>query len=351
MKEFFTELNKEFDLNNNLNDYDMLKDDMFNNLKIFFKNHDVLKEIISLDAIFNEYNTIKNVFNNCDFSIKLLHDLINYFNEAKNINKDKIFKILGENSIYITKGINNYSELAILEQQKVIERLDLFSKICFKESADLIEGSIQPFINLLYETYCLVNLKNINSKTSFGSKITELIESNKLFAPLLTLSIEENTEINITQLRNIGYHNSYTIDDDKIICYYSNNKSFSLKKNDLLHIILFIDKIYMILKISHTFFTMDNIHSVRKYFNKNIKLTEDSINITISEFSYLHGFKIQEIKKGNIYEVKLLEIKRYQNFDENLNQLVLKIATFLNKETIFDISPIFDKPKIKLKVK
>ncbi|UYF43442.1 hypothetical protein [Aliarcobacter cryaerophilus] len=352
MKEFFTKLNEEFDLSSsNLHNYDMVKDDIFNELKIFFKNHDVLRDVISFDVIFNEYNTVKNVFTNCNFSIKLLHNLINYFNEAKNVSEDKIFKILGKNSIYITKGINNYSEIAILEQQKNIERLDLFSKICFKESADLIEGSIQPFIDLLYETHCLINFKNINPKTSFGSKINELIESNKSFVPLLTLPIEKNIGINITQLRNIAYHNSYIINDDKIICCYSNNKTFSLEKNDLLSIILFIHKIYMILKISHTFFTMDNIYSVRQHFNKNIKITEDTINITVSEFSHLHGFKIEKIKKGNIYEVKLLEIKRYENFNNNLNQLVLKIATFLNKETVFDITPIFDKPKIKLRVK
>lgn len=351
MKDFFTELNKEFN-NHNFDNYDLIKEDIFNELKVFFKNHNVLKEIISLDSIFNEYNTIKNVFSNCDFSKELLHSLINYFNEAKNIDNDKFLKILGNNSIYISKGINNYSELAILEHKKNLGRLDLFSKICFKESADLIEGSIKPFIDLLYETHYLINSKEINQKISFGGKISELVDSNELFLLMLTFFVDENIRINITQLRNIAYHNSYTVDiNDQIICEYSNNKSFILTKDNLLSIIIFIHRIYMILKISYTLFSMDNIHSAKQYFNKDMKLTEDTINITISEFSHMHGFKVEKIKNAKIYEIKLLEIKRYQNYEENLNQLVLKITTLLKKETEFEIIPIFDKPKVKLKVK
>jgi len=343
-------LKEEFQVHSkeNFSSYQELTNDIFKTLKPYFRNTKNLKKVISIDAVFNEYNTIK-LFIKEDIDIEvILLGLLNIYYKADNTDQKILFKLFtSDYSDDISSAIQNYAQLSLVEIDKDEKRLDLFTKICFREIGDILEGSLFPFLKLMYASINITNDLSKNIKLSFGSVVKNL-EAHSI---LNTFVVYSPHNVSINQIRNIAYHNSYELVDDKIICTYGNNKVLNLERSDLKNIYRQTTTTYMLLKFAHTFFFMDNIDALQGK-RINLKITNDSLTISVSEISYMYGFNIVNIDfENNLCKIVLEEFKRFSGFEENINIMIDKIFVVLNCNIDFTIIPIFDKQKLKFKLR
>lgn len=349
MKNLFKEMTDEFIIhkeNHYTNSHDLNRD-IFNTMKKYFQDRKHLNYIIDLGIIVNEYNNIKVITQHSPDGDSQIMNIMNFYYSIKN-NK-KTFKSFASEMENISKGINNYCELSILEHNKNIDRLDLFTKICFKELGDLIEGSIKPFIELIYKLISFEKSYKEILKTSYGTKL-DTINQNCFFTNFFKIRIHDQ-EINLTQFRNIAYHNDYSIDNEKVICFYGHEKrkEITFEKEDLLNLSIHMHSIYIFLKLSYTFFSMDNIFKITKETKKIPKITDDSIFISACEIAQQHGYNVRSInQKSDCYEIEITELKRFNNFEINIKELGEKMSPLFSKNLEISITPIFDKPKMKL---
>lgn len=335
------ELKNEYDFNflNSFDSYIESKEDILNTLKPYFRNKKNLLK--SFDFLYSEYNTLKSLSINNE---SILHThiilILNEFYLTSKNNKRQLDEILtGKYSLEISKAIQNYGQLTLLEINRDEERLDLFTKIYLKEIADILEGSILPYLKLLFKISYInkkINLENL----SFGNIVQDLIKNQSL---QIFLYISD-FDININQIRNIAYHNSYEIVDEKIVCSYGKDKKLVLSKSQLKFIHFYTTIIYLSLKFAHTFYFMDNKLSHKR---DNLLVSNDSLIIGISEVAYKFGFNLKSINIQKTFsDITLIEFKRYNDLDNNITEMTINIFMLLRRKVNFEIIPFFDKEKI-----
>lgn len=325
-----------------------LKEIVWRELSPYFSNKNNFELCFSLNQIITEYNLFVSNKDNPYF-LSAFNSFFSIYKEAK-INNFKItFQILSEELSSTSKAIQNYAEVGNLEQDKNVERLDLFAKLCFRDIGDILEGSIKEFAKLIFILSGGNESHKGKDKTSFGSMINVLLkkglESCYIFKPY---------NITINQLRNISYHKDYVTDNEKklIICKYASNKLLELTKDQLLDIAIMVNKLYLAHKVSYEFFLMDNISEINSS-NQEINITEDSVIITIYEIAYSYGFKVTESDLSPcIGYIKIVEFKRYSSdIYSNTRAIAMKICQLLGKDINFEIIPIFDIPPFNFKTK
>lgn len=344
-------LSIEYSSHKNSQDYkskDELKKVIWQELSPYFSNKNNFELCFSLDQIINEYNLFISNKDNPYF-LSVFNSFFTIYKESKNNNYKMTFQTLSKELGAITKAIQNYAEVGNLEQDKNVERLDLFAKLCFRDIGDILEGSIKQFAKLIFTLSCRDELKKEKDKTSFGTMINVLLKKD-----LENCYIFKPYNITINQLRNISYHKDYVTDNEKklIICKYASNKLLKLTRDQLLDIAIMVNKLYLAHKVSYELFLMDNISEINSS-NQEISITEDSILITIYEIAYSYGFKITESRlSSSIGYIKIVEFKRYNSdIYSNTRTIAMKICKLLEKDINFEVIPIFDIPPFDFKTK
>ena len=150
------------------------------------------------------------------------------YKEAKINNYKRTFETLSEELSATTKAIQNYAEVGNLEQDKNVDRLDLFAKLCFRDIGEILEGSVKQFSKQIYLLKCKSEVIKRNEKISFGKIINILLSQG-----LENCYKFKSYSIAINQLRNIAFDTDYLIDSKKelIICKYGSNQILELSKD------------------------------------------------------------------------------------------------------------------------
>lgn len=190
--------------------------------------------------------------------------------------------------------------------QRDFNELDFYEYVaeCFRLIEDVCEILIKKYFSLMLYIKRLLNgnipdLEQIQMM-KFGQMYNELKQSSFLRNILGILQ----SEVSISQWRNIACHKSYECVGERILCKYGENLEKTVmvnSKEDLLNISLSIYKISQLFTISSKFFLYDNIHEIRKKMDElsiNICNTrdEDWQLIFVTEL-YANGFELLEIKE------------------------------------------------------
>lgn len=106
-------------------------------LSPYFSNRDNFEVCFNLNQIVNEYNLF--ILNKEKPFFKLaFNSFFNIYQESKKENYKETFRTLSKELKDTTKAIQNYAEVGNLEQDKNIQRLDLFTKLCFRDIGEII---------------------------------------------------------------------------------------------------------------------------------------------------------------------------------------------------------------------
>lgn len=349
-------LNKELTIKGG-NDNNELTSVVYDEFKKFFTHTNSLKRVLEQGMFIYDYMFYAKNFKDSIFE-EILLTLVSCFNDAKKISRTKSKELINEWQSNISIGSKNLSEICWLEEDKSkIKRLDIYTKICFRELGDIIEGTIKHYIKFFYGCY-LINSENdidvldtINN-ISLGVCISNLSKYNKDFEIIYKHCF---LGINLNQWRNISNHNSYVSDEkvDRIKVTYgiNNKKELEIGREQLAQILITTNAINYLHKIAYTIILADNL-DMMKIDTKKLRFSNDTIVAQIIESSLAFGFKMKNFKKKEnewifelIYNKQVLE----QN-DTNIKKLVSIINNFVENDTIIFISSINDKIRVELKL-
>lgn len=266
---------------------------------IFFENKENLVRY-SYDYLVQDYiNYEKNHFVGID---NILLEVIELFREVKQKNPELAFRGMAYFQINMVEMGNKYWSMC--KMQRNFSELETYEYIaeCFNLIEDVCEILIKKYFWLL--TYMLRILKGKLTgweevqNMKFGNIYNELKQSGKvekLFGIL-------NSEISISQWRNIACHKSYEVVENKIIGRYGEKLDKTIvieSKETLLNIVYSIYRISQVLTLSTKLFVYDNIYEIREQMDE---LAIDIVNTRAEDWQlilvtelFANGFKVLEI--------------------------------------------------------
>ena len=307
----------------------------------YFEHPINLKKHLERGTLVYDYVFFHNNFKDSIFE-NFLFTLLTFFHKAKIKNDMICYSFYADWHQHISSGIRNTATAAHIERNKEIARLDIFSKVCFQEIGDFIEGSFQPFLKLLLGLYYIQKRKNKNIVNSvmnknLGNTVNTLINAHEDLA-ILYKHILQNIPLN--QWRNIANHNSYEINskNTEIICEYGkfpDKHKVRLNRKKLHQTCIAIHHIYYLHKIADTIFFCDNYNSLKNFFSYH-EYTEDTIIAAMIEIFFIHGFEVISVKKES--DIWLCSIKDYE--DRNMEVLVNSLNNAINLINSFKTKPL-----------
>jgi len=202
-----------------------------------------------------------------------------------------------------------------LEQNKNALEIEEFLRESLRNIGDIIEGVTKPYLKALLHqikitTGIKVTLEEIDS-LDLGTIVRELIQTSgyaDLFMP-------PPWKIRLNQWRNIVYHHTAKIENNKIVCWYGkapNTKKIQLSRNELLQVLYTILNVYRALKLADSLFFVDNIKEINKFSpSAEVRDEAEFLNFTASLAS--QGFEIVKYEK-NPDEAKVV-VRDVSNMD------------------------------------
>lgn len=266
----------------------------------YFENEDNLKRF-SYDYLVQDYiNYEKNYFDGID---NTLLEVISFFHKAKEEKPILVYKGMARFQAHMVDMGNKYWSMC--KMQRDFSGLETYEYIagCFELIENVCEILIKKYFSLLI--YMLRILKDkipdweSIQNMKFGNMYNELIQAGILENMFKIL----NSEISISNWRNIACHKSYEVVEGKIIGRYGEmlDKAIVIESKDaLFSITQSIYRVSQVLTLSTKLFLYDNIYEIREQMDElgiDIVNTrdEDWQLILVTEL-FANGFKVLEIK-------------------------------------------------------
>lgn len=209
----------------------------------------------------------------------------------------------------IIESEKKFWSVANLEVDKYKLELEDALHECLKNIGEVIEGLEKPYLKvLLCQTRIECGVRGSGNDVKvldLGQIVTELINRSsypELFAP-------PPWDISLNQWRNIAYHHSAKVEDQKIVCWYGkepNIKRVQLSRGEMVEVLRKVSNVYYVLKLAHTFFFIDNLEDISKvttFPRKESREESELLNLTVGLAS--QGFEVVEVNK-TVGEAKLI---------------------------------------------
>ncbi len=289
----------------------------------FFENKNNL-ETFSNDYLIQDYINYKR--NNLHIYKNSLLEVNSLFRQAKATCAEKTYTgIAYFQPISAEMGNKHWS---MLKLQNDISKLDGHEYVyeCFNLIEHICENLLKHLFALMIYTIRITKGKEANFEAidhmKFGNLVNELKQSNKLNSVITIL----DSNISISQWRNIACHKSYQYVSKKINCQYGENlenKTIIDTKEDLLRITESIHTIAQVLLLPTKLFLYDNIDLIR---NKMDELSLDIVSFRDEDWQLIYvtellanGFVVTDITHNAELQITVQDTQE----DNNFNRLML----------------------------
>lgn len=303
------------------------QDEVFSYFIQYVENADELRKMISYGFFRFEYQRVKLCFKDTIFEEGICA-IVQTFHVAMKEHLEECKPYLKEFAIRIAKGSANISRMRFLSTERRPQRLDLFAKDVLRDIAEMIENSIQPYLNMFYQVLRIVEGKGNNPKPKLGNIVRELTKDELFRMLYCDLTFGEN----IARWRNAYEHGSYRTEQDKIIVQFEDDEVV-LERNELQRVLIIVDWLLAMHKTSYMLFTVDygnfiKVENISEMTDANS--LQDMIVMHIAEASSMYSCWLESFSEEN-----RLIIISMQNVDVPRDEItkLLNIITLITRNT------------------
>lgn len=298
-----------------------IKEAVIESLEPYFDNKDILEQFAIEALVPESINLLKLQQDKLFF--KMFEKCLSTYGLAKSRDMQSCFESCALWQSQILQGLSEYWSVLHLEVDKDILDIEEFLHECLRNIGDLIEGLTKPYLKVLLHQIKIANriktsFENIDS-LDLGQTVDELIQKSSyadLFMP-------PPWNIRLNHWRNIAYHHSARIENNKIICWYGkapNIKEIRLSRNELLQVVHTIFKVYKTLKLAYTLFFVDNIKDIdRLSTSLEIEVRGEAKFLNFAAGLASQGFEVVEYKKS--FDEAKLVVKDVSNLNPGKRRL------------------------------
>ena len=300
------------------------QDDIIATFKDFFNNREKLVAY-SNDYLIQDYlNYKRNGMHSHKYALMEVHSLLN---DAKDVSAEKTFCALALFQITLVEmGNKHWSMVKLQNDFASLEPYEYVTE-CFRLIEYTSENLLKYFFSLMVYLIRVIkgespNLEDVK-KTKFGILLDEIKLSNRLNTVLGIL----NSNVSISQWRNISCHKSYQYTNGQISCQYGAQLQHSITvntKEELLLIAKSIYKISQIILLPTKLFLYDNIEQIR---SKMDELSLDVANFRDEDWELIfvtellaNGLIVIDINNGQKLSITVQDTQR-----GNLNDRIIGI--------------------------
>lgn len=295
-------------------------------LEPFFKNKDNLRknkfdsQILSIFGYVVLYGN-DNVFKNS------LEEVLQIYQTAFETDEMSLYEIIFFSSEEFGQKENMMWNVKSNTPNKVSDDIYEATFAYMKHIGDTLELAFKMEIQEICALLRIIQHKDIDyekiKKVNFGSTINNIIEQGRLIQILKTSPIS----IKLSDWRNIAYHHTYSIEKNKIICFYGKEKNkFVVSIDELKEYTSQIIRACNSMDLARRIFLYDNIDKFSEVASRYIE--SESTDRTIMKISQLkislltQGFLIRDYKVDEYVTQVILQDLRN---DGNLNDEELKM--------------------------
>lgn len=294
-----------------------IKEGIIHLLKPYFQNKEAL-----------EKHAVDHLVPDSVFFIKLRKDTtflekfkkcLATYHSAKNKGEARCFEACVIWLEDICDSESKFWSAAHLEVDKCKLELEDCLHECLKNIGEIIEGLTKPYLKVLLAQTRIANGQKCVTKDldtlELGQIVSELMKKTdcaELFMP-------RPWNISLSQWRNIAYHHSAKIKDDRIVCWWGrkpNIRRIELSRGEMLEVVSKLFAVYGTLKLVHTFFFIDNSNAISKLpITCERQPREESELLNFVAGLATQGFEVVELKrtadeaKAVIKDVSDLDLK------------------------------------------
>lgn len=295
-------------------------------LEPFFKNKDNLRknkfdsQILSIFGYVILYGN-DNVFKNS------LEEVLQIYQTAFETDEMSLYEIIFFSSEEFGQKENMMWNVKSNTPNKVSDDIYEATFAYMKHIGDTLELAFKMEIQEICALLRIIQHKDIDyekiKKVNFGSTINNIIEQGRLIQILKTSPIS----IKLSDWRNIAYHHTYSIEKNKIICFYGKEKNkFVVSIDELKEYTSQIIRACNSMDLARRIFLYDNIDKFSEVASRYIE--SESTDRTIMKISQLktslltQGFLIRDYKVDEYVTQVIIQDLRN---DGNLNDEELKM--------------------------
>ena len=287
---------------------------------------------------------------------KMVKECLKIYWEAKIKNPVLCFKSFGFWQEEFKASTSKIISLINLDQDRRKMSLPDFAEDVFAKIGTLIEACIQPFLKLLTFLNRLIREKAVTcdmiNQLKLGQIVGELIDC----ADLEDLLIPTSFNLKLNQWRNIAKHDSFSVNENKIIGKYrinDNELEVVLLKPELWFIFETVNDISSILKLTHAIFFFDNINEITPYWD-NTELREESGILTLIQLFNTHGLSTKSYSsEEDQIHFELCETSTIIGYEERMNELLflMRPIWFKSKKRYISIHYYNEQDILTLRIK
>lgn len=310
-------------------------------LKPYFKNYDMLVQYACDSSLLNVFEFFVRYHYDDKFKSGIL-EILSCYRKAFDTDKEEFWKILL--STYKQSVENENKIWSVKKRIKArVEGNDLYEKTfeLFQHIGNNLEITAKQFVQELYALIRLIYNQETNYekiiKQDFGVIIQNILDKD-MFQEIVVM---ERPNIKLSDWRNIAYHHTYSIKNEKINCVYGKNrdKSFEIDITELERCTHDIIRSCNIMSIAKTIFILDYTKEVSLV----TEIEEAEVRIPILKEQLDIGllgqqFEMQEVSlDSDAVSVALYDLQEKVDKKERIihcSQLLYNVWNVWKKENI-----------------
>lgn len=303
------------------------QDEIFSYFIQYVENAEELKKMISFGLFRFEYQRVKLYFKDTIFEEGICK-IVQTFHTAMREHLEECKPHLKEFAINIAKGSANISRMRFLNTERRPQRLDLFAKEVLRDIAEMIENTIQPYMNMFYQLLRIMDGKGYNQKCKLGNTVRELAKDELFRSLYYDLTIGEN----IARWRNAYEHGDYKTEEDEIVVQFEDKKVVT-NRDELQKVLIVVDWLLAMHKTAYMLFTVDYWDFIKVQDISEMTDTDslqDMIVMHIAEASSMYNCWLDSYSEEN--HIIVISMQRLDIPRDEITKL-LNIITMITRDT------------------
>lgn len=307
-----------------------IKAEIIDTFNPYFKNHENLGDyaIEFLVSDWINFYRMKIKYPGVESDIE---KVLSSYNQAKSKNNQDTMNIISSMMSFHEEYANKFWSLVNLELGKKDLEIHEFAHVVMSDISNIIEGVSKS----LYVENVLVGRikrgKTVNIETTLSNKLGSLIQELIDNTDYKSIFIVPKENLKISDWRNIGAHNSYSVLDNKIHCTSGQGDkkvSFEIERKQLFERLSYCVRTTEILNIVHKIFVFDNLSEISLKVNKdNSNLRPEVGFLMFSSALMSQGFEIQSINYNSDYaSLELIDLTQGDPLERGIHS-----SQFLNQ--------------------
>ena len=310
-----------------------IKAEIIDTFNPYFENHANLEEyaISFLVSDWINFHRIKTKYSGIESDIE---KVLSAYNQAKSKSHQDTIELISSMMPFHEQYANKFWSLINLELDKSDLETHEFAHVVMSDISNIIEGASKS----LYVENVLIGRikrgKSVDIKTIISNKLGNLIQELIDNTDYKLIFIVPKENLKISDWRNIGAHNSYSVLGNTIHCTSGQGDkkvSFKIERRQLFERLSYCVRTTEILNMAHKIFVFDNLSEISLKVDKdNSNLRPEVGFLMFSSALMSQGFEIKSINYDLEYAfLELIDLtqgnplKRGIHSSQFLNQLWL----------------------------